>query len=333
MAVSLLVAMIFLWPSPSAAADPAPARHIVYLHGRIVQETQSARPRHPRFGHYELDSILDVFRSRGFVVSGAIRTKTATVSESADQVVEQVKRLLSSGVKANQVTVVGASMGASIALQAAARLQNDDVRFCLLGACASDHDPAIRGRMLFIRESSDTSGPCAPSSTAREIVLHTGLDHGFLYRPLPAWVDPVVAWAEGAVPGPGCLPDSAGAAEARAVAAGIIAADNDRDMPRVLSYYAGDAALMPPGEDTVVGRDAIGPRYQRLFADFSPRIEGRVDEACVNGDRAFVRGHNGGRLVPRGEGTPRDLDDDYLMLLRREPDGVWRISHLIWHRG
>jgi hypothetical protein len=29
----------------------------------------------------------------------------------------------------------------------------------------------------------------------REIVLRTGLGHGFLYRPLPEWMTPALAWA------------------------------------------------------------------------------------------------------------------------------------------
>jgi hypothetical protein len=28
----------------------------------------------------------------------------------------------------------------------------------------------------------------------REIVLRTGLGHGFIYRPLPEWVNPAVEW-------------------------------------------------------------------------------------------------------------------------------------------
>jgi hypothetical protein len=28
----------------------------------------------------------------------------------------------------------------------------------------------------------------------REIELHTGLSHGFIYKGYPAWVDPLVAW-------------------------------------------------------------------------------------------------------------------------------------------
>jgi hypothetical protein len=53
----------------------------------------------------------------------------------------------------------------------------------------------------------------------------------------------------------------------------------------------------------------------------------------VDGATAVVRGHNGGRLVSRGSAPARELDDVYLMLLRRDPDGAWRISHLMWHRA
>jgi uncharacterized protein (TIGR02246 family) len=129
-----------------------------------------------------------------------------------------------------------------------------------------------------------------------------------------------------------CRPDAAPVREVRAVARGIIDADNARDLERVLRHYTADAILMPPGEAAVSGLAAIRPRYAALFAEFEPHIEARVDEACVGGDLAFVRGHNGGRLAPRAGGASRNLNDDYLMLLRRE-EGAWRISHLIWHRA
>jgi pimeloyl-ACP methyl ester carboxylesterase len=204
------IAIFLAGSAPGLGADAALPRHLIYLHGRIVQEQQSARPRHPEFGYYELAKILEAFRARGFVVSGEMRPKAASVSESADRVVAQVRRLLESGVPADHVTVVGASMGAAIALLASARLQNPDVRFCVLGACLSESVRGLRaeegkgpsGRLLSIREASDAPRECEPwknhlgsgSLVAREIVLHTGLGHGFLYRPLPEWVKPVVEW-------------------------------------------------------------------------------------------------------------------------------------------
>jgi pimeloyl-ACP methyl ester carboxylesterase len=142
-----------------------------------------------------------------------MRPKDASLIVSAERVVGQVQRLLASGVPASRITVVGASMGAAIALRASQRLQNPDLRYCVLGACLSQSVPLLlaeygkrpAGRVLAIRETSDeTSEPCptwsgdvGPQATlvVREIVVNTGLRHGFLYRPLPEWVDPVVEWA------------------------------------------------------------------------------------------------------------------------------------------
>jgi uncharacterized protein (TIGR02246 family) len=115
-----------------------------------------------------------------------------------------------------------------------------------------------------------------------------------------------------------------------AVAAGIIDADNARDLERVLTYYAPDAVLHPPGEGPVTGRDAIRPRYEGLFRDFDPAIESEIDEVSICGRLAAVSGRNRGVLRPRLGGPERTLDDAWIMTL--EPtDGSWRITQLIWH--
>jgi uncharacterized protein (TIGR02246 family) len=141
----------------------------------------------------------------------------------------------------------------------------------------------------------------------------------------------VATMASAGVP-PECRLDAPGAREVRAVASGIVAADNRSDILQVMTLYVADAVLMPLGEAPVVGRDEIRPRYETLFASFTPEIELQIEEACVSGSLGFVRGHNGGRLISRASGEARLLDDVFVMLLRRESDGVWRISHLIWHR-
>ena len=208
-----LGALILLALTDANAEDPATQRHLIYLHGRIVQTQQSRRPQNPEFGYYELDQILDVFRARHFEVSSELRPKEATVTASADKLKHQIHKLLEDGVPPDHITVVGASMGAAITLLASARLQNPNVRFCVLGACLSKSVPAIladegkapSGHLLAIREASDDiegscggweeSGQKAPGLVARELVLHTGLKHGFLYRPLPEWVGPVAEFA------------------------------------------------------------------------------------------------------------------------------------------
>jgi ketosteroid isomerase-like protein len=133
---------------------------------------------------------------------------------------------------------------------------------------------------------------------------------------------------------PDCRAESPAVRDARAIASGIVEADNARDLERVLGHYAADAVLMPPGEGPVSGLAAIRPRYVSLFEGFDPQIVLQIDEACVGGDGlAFVRGRNRGRLLARAGGAGRELDDVFVMLLRRATGGSFRISHLIWHRA
>ena len=137
----------------------------------------------------------------------------------------------------------------------------------------------------------------------------------------------VLGLAATAAPALACDADSPGA---RAVAEGIVEADNTRDIGRVLAYYADDAVLMPPNEAPVAEHAEIRKRYESFFEDFAPDIEARIDEVCVEGNLAFVRGHNGGWLVSRVGGRSRELDDVYLMILRRTAGG-WKIARLMWH--
>jgi hypothetical protein len=209
---SLLVACLLLLPS-AAFADDKDKPHLVYLAGRIVQEQQNRRPKHDQFGYYELDQILDTFQKRGFAVSSQLRPKGQTIAASASQVIAEVHALLESGVPARRITVLGASMGSTIALVASLKLRNPELNFAVLGTClalnvpllVAEHGHGPIGHLLAIREKSDESvEPCPAWSddlgthkrlVVREIVLDTGLRHGFLYRPLPEWVDPVVEWS------------------------------------------------------------------------------------------------------------------------------------------
>jgi uncharacterized protein (TIGR02246 family) len=140
--------------------------------------------------------------------------------------------------------------------------------------------------------------------------------------------------ASPAVPArPPGVPQSSDSLAVRGVATGIVAADNARDLHRVLAYYAPDAVLLPPGEPPVTGRDRIQPRYEALFAAYDPAIETVINQLVVAGGVAYVRGTNGGLLRGRESTPDRTLNDVYLMLLRRDPFGRWHISHLMWHAG
>jgi len=120
----------------------------------------------------------------------------------------ELSRRSASGVSASHITVAGASKGSLIATLVSSKLQVPGVRYVLLAGCNDwlirTWHPKLSGAVLSIYEASDDiGGSCAPLikrssavTSFREIRLETGLGHGMLYRPLPQWIRPTIAWAK-----------------------------------------------------------------------------------------------------------------------------------------
>ncbi len=125
--------------------------------------------------------------------------------------------------------------------------------------------------------------------------------------------------------------DPAEVAAVRATVARIIAADNARDLDAAVGCYTEDAQWLPPGAQPIIGRGALRESYAAMFAAWSPDITLVSDETWVLGDLAVDRGRTLGHLVSRKSAATRELDDKYVMMLRREQDGMWRISRLMWN--
>jgi dienelactone hydrolase len=204
-----------------AAAPPAPAtrvftdvpatidkgaRHLFYQHGRIL-ELQGRNAVSPDFGPYQYDAILQAFAGRGFTVISEVRQGDAGRS-FVEKLAGQVRRLLSAGVPARNVTLVGASKGGLLTLSAAAELGEPGLSYVVLAGCGPSTlplAPKLRGRILSIYDANDRYTPsCAETfqkatglGAHREIVLRLGLDHGLLYRPREEWMGPATDWALG----------------------------------------------------------------------------------------------------------------------------------------
>ena len=192
----------------ACAALPATApgdAHIVYLHGKVVQE-QGIDASSPEYGRYAFREIVAALGADGARVHAPVRAPGATVKDSAEDVAALVRELIASGVAAQRITVVAVSHGAVIAMRASTALADARLSFVLMGACNdwtfNELRPQLHGRILSIYERGDTWGEScrplvddAPGVRAfEEIELRTGLAHGYIYRPLPEWVVPTLAW-------------------------------------------------------------------------------------------------------------------------------------------
>lgn len=186
--------------------------YLFYLHGQIIED-QGVRPEHPEFGVYEYEAILGALAEEGFEVISEPRPPRTDGREYARKVVRQIESLLSAGLPAERISVVGFSKGGGIAVAVSSLLGNDRVSFAFLGTCAKriQNPPRLelKGRILSIYEASDpVAGSCKELFSGNvvapgleELEIHVGGGHGAFYRPAPAWIDPVVDWVRGGEPG------------------------------------------------------------------------------------------------------------------------------------
>jgi uncharacterized protein (TIGR02246 family) len=105
------------------------------------------------------------------------------------------------------------------------------------------------------------------------------------------------------------------------------AAFNAGDAAKVASLYASDAVLMPPHEPVITGHDAIEKHNKELFDMFTATIKISSGESKVFGDRALDRGTYTIELTPKTGGSSMMDEGKYLVLLQRQSDGSWKITH------
>lgn len=182
------------------------SRYLIYLPGRIV-EPANTRPVSPRFGVYEYEDILKTFKKSGFKVSSEARDHDTDVERYAATVADEIRKLLLRGVPARHITVVGASQGSWIGMLASTYLKNRDLNFVFIAACSADPGflklVDLHGNILSIYEKTDVAQSCTEYRNDgtgiqawKEIEVNTGLQHGFLFRPLKEWVKPTIEWAK-----------------------------------------------------------------------------------------------------------------------------------------
>lgn len=182
-------------------------KYLFYLHGGIVQE-QGINAVSKDFGAYEYLKILDTLSSYGYYVISEARPKGTDEVEYAEKVSGQIDTLFNHGVSAENIVVVGASLGAYIAVEIANKLRNSNINYAILAFCNehnlnyySKYRKELCGNFLSIYESTDQKKSCDDllnvkhcKSGYKEIKLNMGNGHGFIFKPYKEWIHPLVEW-------------------------------------------------------------------------------------------------------------------------------------------
>lgn len=183
-------------------------RYLFYLHGAVVTELgdNAINQSVPEWGPYEYSNILDSLEKQGFYVISEIRRKGIGDPVYVHKIVNQIDSLLAAGVKTENLLVIGASAGSNITLGVSSALKNENLRYVIMGGCWPESykdylHTDLYGHFLSIIEASDPHGSCYMIfkkrdhvTSYREVVLHTGLSHGFIYKGRREWIGPIMKW-------------------------------------------------------------------------------------------------------------------------------------------
>lgn len=183
-------------------------QYLFFLHNAFL-ELQGEEGVHPEYGKAEYSAIKQKFSNAGFVVISELRKRGTDAHEYAEKVSKQVDSLLKKGVKAKDITILGTSKGSYIAMCVSGLQKNKQLNFVFIGCCGEDMlvNDRLRfyGNVLSIYEETDSLGRSCNAQRKqagdkvvryKEIELHTGKKHGFLYKPLDEWIEPAVKWAK-----------------------------------------------------------------------------------------------------------------------------------------
>ena len=91
---------------------------------------------------------------------------------------------------------------------------------------------------------------------------------------------------------------------------------------RVLDKYDIENNFMPASR---YRRDLYSPSYRRLLA------LSENQEIEVSGDLAVVRGVYSLTAVPKADGDPIPVDGKYMSVLKKQPDGEWKLYRDIFN--
>ncbi|WBS74107.1 alpha/beta hydrolase [Elizabethkingia meningoseptica] len=205
--IKLLYCLLFVSVSVSAQ-DYSPKNYVFFLHNKFLED-HDINDIHPKYGSAAYEAILQKLQNENTILISEKRLPNTDLKNYTKKVLFKIDSLHNTGVPYDHIAVVGTSKGGYIAQYVSNYAKNSKLKFVFIGASFKndsmnqDREFQLYGNILSIIERTDT-GAVALSKQQRyknsnlksfkEINVDTGLEHGFLFKALDEWIEPIIHW-------------------------------------------------------------------------------------------------------------------------------------------
>ncbi|MGL6126406.1 alpha/beta hydrolase [Chryseobacterium artocarpi] len=209
--IYIIILTVFSFIMYGQKSELKQKQYIFFLHNKFL-EGHSGDDAHPKYGIVEYEKMLHELKDSSNIVLFEKRKPNTDPAVYALKIKKQIDQLIKKGIKAENIAVVGTSQGGYIAQYISYYAKNPELKFVFIGASfkddslEKDENFRLYGKILSITEKSD-DGHVPLSKEERfirsdiknfkEIELNTGLNHGFLFKALDAWIIPTKEWIYG----------------------------------------------------------------------------------------------------------------------------------------
>ncbi len=97
------------------------------------------------------------------------------------------------------------------------------------------------------------------------------------------------------------------------------------DVEKLMPYYDDKTRMMPEGLSNFRGPDDIRAYFKESLGGVDLDVVNNLEEIEVNGTWAYLIGVFAAKATPKTGGASDFIGGRYMILLRKDPDGAWRV--------
>lgn len=208
MFLRLIILYLSFLPFAVNAQNSTQKKYVFFLHNKFL-EVHPLNELHPKYGPAAYTAILEKLQSTNSVILSEKRKPGTDPKIYAKKLILKIDSLHNGGVPYDHISIVGTSQGGYIAQYISYYAKNPDLKFVFIGSSFKndsmneDRKFQLYGKILSINEKSDVGAELlsrqlrfknSDLKSFKEIILNTGLEHGFLFRALDEWIMPTKEW-------------------------------------------------------------------------------------------------------------------------------------------